>query len=94
MSSAASGKPYRSEWLNEGLDALRDSAQRFRRHEFAPHLEQWLQQGCVDPAAWREAGEAGLLCVGIPEEYGGGGGTFAHAAVVIEELERSGIGHV
>ena len=30
----------------------------------------------------------GLLLSGVPEQYGGGGGSFAHEAVVIEELEK------
>jgi acyl-CoA dehydrogenase len=33
----------------------------------------------------------GLLLPDVAEEYGGGGGTFAHTAVVLEELARAGI---
>jgi acyl-CoA dehydrogenase len=32
-----------------------------------------------------------LLLPDVPEKYGGGGGTFAHEAVVVEELARAGL---
>ncbi|MGH8827894.1 MAG: acyl-CoA dehydrogenase family protein, partial [Jiangellaceae bacterium] len=42
-------------------------------------------QRAVDREFWNRAGSAGLLCISVPEVYGGGGGTFAHEAVVLEE---------
>ena len=41
-------------------------------------------------AVWRKAGAAGLLCPAIPEQFGGGGGTRLHSAVLIEEVARAG----
>jgi len=74
------------------LVLFRENARRFLEKEFVPQLDRWLDQGCVDREAWVLAGRTGLLCPGIPAEYGGGGGDFRHEAVFIEELEYSGIG--
>ena len=79
---------YRSPWLSEELDDLRDMARTFLNKESLPHHARWAEQHCVDRDFWRQAGEAGLLCISIPEEYGGGGGTFAHEAVIMEEQAR------
>ncbi|NVM99609.1 acyl-CoA dehydrogenase family protein [Arthrobacter sp. SDTb3-6] len=79
---------HRSPWLTEELDDLRDLARTFLDQNSRPHHARWAQQHCVDRDFWRQAGAAGLLCISIPEEYGGGGGTFAHEAVIIEEQAR------
>ena len=81
---------YRSPWMTEELDIFRDSLRRFIAAEFTPKLERWSEQKMPDREAWRAAGEVGMLCPSIPEDYGGAGGTFAHEAVVIEELEHGG----
>lgn len=85
-------KPIKSPWENEEHEMLRDGAARFLESKFVPELERWISEGMVDREAWVQAGEAGLLCASVPEEYGGPGGTFAHEAVIIEELEYAGIG--
>jgi acyl-CoA dehydrogenase len=83
-------RPYRSPWMTTDLDDLRDLARTFFEKESKPHQERWAQQRCVDREYWTAAGRAGLLCLGIPEEYGGGGGTFAHEAVLVEEQAAAG----
>jgi acyl-CoA dehydrogenase len=70
---------------------FRRTASQFIQKEFAPHHARWCAQGCPDATAWTAAGAAGLLLPDIPQEYGGGGGTFAHEAVVLEELARAGV---
>lgn len=82
----------RSPWIDDELEMLQDQAARFIRTELAPHREQWERDGRVGRAGWRKAAEAGLLCASIPTEYGGGGGTFAHEAVIQQELSRAGLG--
>jgi len=52
---------------------------------------KWRDDGMVERAMWREAGEAGLLCLGLPHEYGGGGGDFRHEAILNEQLARRGL---
>lgn len=80
---------HRSSWMDKDLDALADLARRFFEKECAPNEQRWGQQQYVDLDVWRRAGGLGLLCLSIPEEYGGGGGTFAHEAVVAIEQIRA-----
>lgn len=79
---------YRSPWHNEELDDLRAMTRTFLNKESVPHHARWAEQHSVDRDFWQLAGEAGLLCISIPEEYGGGGGSFAHEAVIMEEQAR------
>jgi len=83
--------PYRSPWMNEELDLFRKTVRRFLQEEFVPHEARWREQHKPDAEAWTKAGETGILLTDIPEEYGGGGGTYAHEVVVMEELVRAGI---
>ena len=87
MTHSASPSP----WLSEEARAFRDSVRRFVEKEFVPQQPRWRAQRGPDAGAWTGAGAAGLLLADIPEDYGGGGGTFAHEAVVLEELARAGV---
>lgn len=79
------------EWMTDDLAAFRDSVRRFVEKELAPREEEFIEKRRVDPAIWRLAGAAGLLCASIPEEYGGGGGDFGHEAIITSELARAGV---
>ncbi|WP_079408379.1 acyl-CoA dehydrogenase family protein [Streptomyces sp. 3211] len=76
--------------MNEDLDDFRRLARAFCQKELAPHYARWSQAKQVDRHLWYKAGEVGLLCLSIPEEYGGSGGTFAHEAVLLEEQAYAG----
>jgi len=80
--------PYRSPWMTEELDAFRDQFRRFLTTDLAPSAAEWRRNRMVDRAAWTALGQMGALLPSIPEEYGGLGGTFAHDAAVLEDLER------
>ncbi|MEM8799889.1 MAG: acyl-CoA dehydrogenase family protein [Pseudomonadota bacterium] len=69
---------------------FRDSVRKFFDRELHPHKERWENDGVVDRAFWRKAGEAGLLCPGVPEQYGGLGLDFKFNAIIDEELGYSG----
>ncbi len=76
---------YISPWMTEELSLLRDSVAKFYAKELVPHEDRWHKAGIIDREAWNKAGEFGVLGASVPEEYGGGGGTFAHEAVIYEE---------
>lgn len=82
---------YKSPWLNEELEILQDAVRKFYEKEMTPHAKRWNDQGAVDRDAWNKAGEAGILCASISEEYGGGGGNFAHEVVITQEQARAGV---
>lgn len=77
--------------MNDELRLLQDAARRFFSAEFLPHVERWDQEGCVERDAWRKAGEAGLLCAAVPEQYGGAGGNYAHEGVILEAAAELGV---
>ncbi len=74
--------------FREDHELFRQQARRFIENEIVPHLHEWEHAGIVPTELWRKAGEIGLLCSTVPEEYGGSGGDFGHSAVLIEELAR------
>jgi acyl-CoA dehydrogenase len=80
----------RPAWMSEDVVLLEDQARRFIAAEFVPHLEKWHEDHFYPREVWTKAGEAGLLCASMPEEYGGAGGTFAHEAVIDREYSLAG----
>ena len=83
--------PYESPWATDDVRMFRTTVRQFIQKEFAPRQAHWREQRYPDAEAWTAAGGAGILLPDFPEEYGGGGGTFAHQAVVLEELARAGV---
>jgi acyl-CoA dehydrogenase len=79
----------RPPWSDDELDALRTLVRDFLAAEAVPRLEAWDAQHHVDREFWNRAAELGLLCAGIPEEFGGGGGNFKHETVIVEEQSRA-----
>ena len=82
---------YDSPWLNDDVRMFRTTVRQFIQKEFAPQQARWREQQRPDAEAWTAAGRTGILLTDVPEEYGGGGGSFAHEAVVLEELVHAGV---
>ena len=79
------------EIFSEEHEMFRDTARRFFEKEVVPHHHAWEKEGMAPRAVWLEAGKAGLLCVALPEEYGGVGADRIASAVLIEEQARLGL---
>ena len=79
------------DWMSEDVELLAEASGRLFESEYVPHYERWEEQGAFDRSAWTMAGEAGLLCAEIPEEYGGAGGSFAHDAIITHQITNKGI---
>ncbi len=76
--------------FSEEHELYRDQVRRFVEREITPHHAKWEKDKVVPRSVWLAAGEAGLLCPAIPDEYSGGGGDRLHSAIVMEELSRAG----
>ncbi|MCZ4558199.1 acyl-CoA dehydrogenase family protein [Rhodococcus maanshanensis] len=83
-------KKYLPSWHDDEVRALSELAAGFFEREVVAHNEKWDAQHRIDREVWLKAGELGLLCCSIPEEYGGGGGTFAHDLAVFEAQGYAG----
>lgn len=77
-------------WMTPDLQIFRDAVRKFVAAEIVPNDSRWQSQKHVDRDLFEKAGALGVLCPSIPLEYGGGGGTFAHEAIVSEELNYVG----
>jgi alkylation response protein AidB-like acyl-CoA dehydrogenase len=70
---------------------FRKTARTFFEREVTPYHQQWERDGIVPRDLWLKAGEAGLLCFDVPEQYGGPGVTdFRYPVVLSDEQTRCG----
>ncbi|NPC97542.1 acyl-CoA dehydrogenase family protein [Nocardioides sp. zg-DK7169] len=77
--------------LEQEHEDFRATMRAFLEKEVVPFHEQWERDGQVSREVWRKAGEAGLLCFDVAEEYGGPGiKDFRYNMVVSDEIGRVG----
>ncbi len=71
---------------------FRKTARTFYEREVIPFHDEWEKDGIVPRELWHKAGEAGLLCFDVPEEYDGPGvEDFRYNVILSEEQTRAGV---
>jgi acyl-CoA dehydrogenase len=83
---------YSAPWIDEDLRDVAALLQDYFVKEVAPLEEKFQAQGHPDRELYVRAGELGLCGMSIPEQYGGGGGTFANLALLLQEQTAAGAG--
>jgi alkylation response protein AidB-like acyl-CoA dehydrogenase len=88
MAASAIQRPSIYEQEHEDFRA---TVRAFCEKEVVPHHDQWEKDGQVSRELWLRAGEAGLLCFDVAEEYGGAGiKDFRYNMIVSDEIGRVG----
>ncbi len=73
--------------LTEEQLQVRDMVREFAQREVAPYIQEWESKGEFHREILDKMGEAGILGLPIPEEYGGLGLDYVSLALACEELE-------
>ncbi|MGD9603166.1 MAG: acyl-CoA dehydrogenase family protein [Gammaproteobacteria bacterium] len=72
---------------------FRDTYRRFLAQEVQPHMPRWREEGIVDRAIFRRAGDLGFLMIWPDQKYGGTGDSdFRFEQIILEETARAGCG--
>ena len=86
--------PFRLEdQLTEDERMLRDAANAYARAELQPGITKAYREEVTAPEIFKSMGDAGLLGLTIPEEYGGLGTSYVTYGLVAREIERVDSGY-
>jgi alkylation response protein AidB-like acyl-CoA dehydrogenase len=78
--------------FDDDHELFRATARGFVDTRIVPHHETWERDGVVARELFTAAGSLGLLAMGAPEQYGGGGvDDFRYNVVLSEEIQRAGV---
>ncbi|MFK4823227.1 acyl-CoA dehydrogenase [Paenochrobactrum sp. BZR 588] len=79
--------------LTEDERMIRDSARGFANDVLMPRIEKAYMEESTDPELFRMMGQAGLLGVTLPEEYGAADASYVAYGLVAREVERIDSGY-
>lgn len=82
------GVPQPLTALTEDEQLFRDSVRQFAVEAIGPKVREMDEHGKFDPEIIQQFFQLGLMGIEIPEQYGGGGGTFFEAILAVEELSK------
>ncbi|RLB88096.1 MAG: acyl-CoA dehydrogenase [Deltaproteobacteria bacterium] len=78
------------EYFGETHRMIRSTVKKFVEQEILPFVEEWEEKGSFPRELYKKAGDAGILGIYYPEEYGGTGGDLFMKIAATEELMRCG----
>src|SRR3954463_968253 len=67
---------------------FRDNIRQFAEETIRPHVREMDEKAVFDRGIIDQFFQLGIMGIEIPEEYGGGGGTFFEAILAVEEISR------
>jgi len=67
---------------------FRDNIRQFAEEKVRPLVREMDEKGVFDAGLIRQFFELGLMGIELPEQHGGGAGTFFEAILAVEELSR------
>ncbi|MEB3847127.1 MAG: acyl-CoA/acyl-ACP dehydrogenase [Desulfurococcales archaeon] len=72
--------------FTEDQKLFREAVKEFLEKELAPKWDKIDEEHWIPTETIHKMGEQGFFAIPVPEEYGGQGGDFTSAAIVVEEV--------
>lgn len=88
VAAASEGAPRPLTSVTDEESLFRQSVREFAEQQIRPLAAEMDEQGKFSPDLIQQFFDLGLMSIGIPEEYGGQGGTFFNSILAVEELSR------
>ncbi|GGE69314.1 acyl-CoA dehydrogenase [Streptosporangium jomthongense] len=76
----------------EDTELFHNMINRVLDKEVAPFYDQWEEEAAIPRSVWNTLGQAGMLGIDMPEEYGGAAASFEISQLAISEIARKGFG--
>ena len=74
--------------FSEDEQLFRDSIRQFAEERIRPLVRTMDEKQVMDSGLVQELFQMGVMGIEVPQEYGGGGGTFFEAILAVEEISK------